>query len=112
MMTDSERLDGLLKQMRAAFDERRWDESIQIFGELNQLKLSRNMRVEANCIAARSMVNLQSRSEARKLLSSVAGMEFTKPAPYVHLAQAYLDLKNFREVARVCERIIELSEGT
>lgn len=111
MMTESERLDGLLKQMRNAFDERRWDEAIQLFEEMRKFsKLPRNARVEATCLTARAMTNMQNRSGARKLLASIAGIEHTKAASYAHLAQAYMDLKNYREVARICERIVALEE--
>ncbi len=112
MMTEADRLDGLLKQVRAAFEERRWEETIQVFEALNQVgKLPRNMRVEATCLAARSMANMKNRSGARKLLAGIAGIEHTKAAPYAHLAQAYMDLRNYREVARICERIMTLEES-
>lgn len=112
MMTDSERLDVLLRQMRTSFDERRWEETIQLFGELSKFKLPRNARIEATCLAARSMTSLQNRSGARRLLGTIANIEHTKAAPYVHLAQAYMDLKNYREVARICERVIALEEAS
>ena len=112
MMTESDRLDGLLKQMRNAFDERRWEETIQLFGEMSKFsKLPRNTRVEATCLTARSMASMKNRSGARKLLAGIAGIEHTKAAPYAHLAQAYMDLKNYREVARICERILALEEA-
>lgn len=53
MLTESDRLDGLLQQMRSAFEGRRWEETIQLFEELrNFQKLPRNARVEATCLAA------------------------------------------------------------
>lgn len=111
MMTESERLDGLLKQMRTAFDERRWEETVQLFDEVRSFgKLPRNARVEATCLAARAMVGMQNRPGARKLLSGIAVIEHTKAAPYAHLAQAYMDLKNYREVARICQQIISLDD--
>ncbi len=113
MMTESDRIDGLLKQMRAAFEERRWDETIQLFGELSKFsKLPRNARIEATCLTARSMTSMQNRSGARNLLSNIASTEHTKPAAYAHLAQAYMDLKNYREVARLCQRVIALEEAS
>lgn len=112
MVEESERLDGLLTRMRSAFEERRWEETIQLFGEMSEFsKLPRNTRVEATCLTARSMANMKNRSGARKLLAAIAGIEHTKAAPYAYLAQAYMDLKNYREVVRTCERIIALEEA-
>jgi hypothetical protein len=113
MISESDRVDALLKQMRTAFEERRWGETTQLFEELSNFpKIPRNARIEAACLAARSMANMQNRPGARKLLSTIAEIEYTKAAPYVHLAQAYMDLKNYREVARICQRIISLSDVT
>ena len=110
-MTEADRLDSLLKQMRAAFEERRFDETIQLFEEISKFrKIPRNVRIEATCLAARSMTSMQNRSGARKLLASVANIEHTKAAPYAHLAQAYMDLRNYREVVRLCERVIMLDD--
>jgi len=112
VITETSRLDGLLTQMRAAFGERRWEETIQLFGEMSKFrKLPRNVNVETTCLAARSMVNLNNRSGARKLLASIAEIEHKKAAPYTHLVQAYMDLRNYREVAKFCERIIALDEA-
>jgi len=112
MISESDRVDALLKQMRTAFEERRWDETTQLFEELSNFrKIPRNARIEAACLAARSMANMQNRPAARKLLSSISEIEYRKAAPYVHLAQAYMDLKNYREVARICQRIISLSDA-
>lgn len=112
MISESDRMDALLKQMRTAFEEKRWDETTQLFDELSNFrKIPRNTRIEASCLAARSMANMQNRPAARKLLSTIAEIEYTKAAPYVHLAQAYMDLKNYREVARICQRIISLSDA-
>lgn len=107
MAADGEVLESLLVQMREAFGERQWDTTIELFGELNEFgKMPRNMRVEATCLAARSMISLQNRPGARKLLNAIVGTEYAKAAPYAHLAQAYMDLKNYREVIRLCERIV------
>jgi hypothetical protein len=57
------------------------------------------------------MIALQDRAGARKLLSAVAGIEHAKAASFAHLAQAYMDLKNYREVVRLCERVIALDEA-
>mgnify|MGYP002790681767 CR=1 FL=1 len=111
MMAEAESLEALLARMREAFSERQWDQTLELFGEFAAYsKVPRNMRVEASCLAARSMIALQNRPAARKLLSSVAGIEHAKAASYAHLAQAYMDLKNYREVVRLCERVIALEE--
>lgn len=113
MIAEGDRLDGLLTRMRAAFGERRWDETVELFGELGEYrKVPRNARVEATCLAARAMIGLQNRPAARKLLGTLAGIELNKAAPYAHLAQAYMDLKNYREVARICERVIALDDAS
>ncbi|MFN4016061.1 MAG: hypothetical protein ACK4JB_12055 [Reyranella sp.] len=112
MMAEGESLEALLTRMRTSFGERQWNETVELFGELSGFsKVPRNIRVEATCLAARSMIALQNRPAARKMLSGVAGIEHAKAASYAHLAQAYMDLKNYREVVRLCERVIELEDA-
>lgn len=111
MTADGDVLDSLLVQMRASFGERQWDRTIELFSELNEFgKMPRNTRVEATCLAARSMIALQNRPAARKMLNSIAGVELAKAAPFAQLAQAYMDLKNYREVIRLCERIVAIDD--
>jgi len=69
------------------------------------------MRVEATCLAARALVARKERPAARALLKPLLNEDYTKPIHYDFLAHAFLDLRNYREAARLCERAGELQEA-
>jgi hypothetical protein len=48
------------------------------------------------------------RRRARDLLKELDGKAYPKPVHYEYLAYAYLDLKQFENAARACQRAHEL----
>jgi hypothetical protein len=98
--------------MRRAFDNRDWDEALAIYEQMRDLfKGQRNIRVEATCLAARALVARNDRPAARAVLKPIAMGDYTKAVHYDFLAHAFLDLKNYRETVRVCERAAALLEA-
>ena len=101
----------LLIEMRDAFARRDWEATLNVYWRLRDMFAGqRNLRVEATCLAARAMVGQGDRPGARALLKPVGTSEYTKAVHYDFLAHAFLDLKNYKEVARVCERADALIE--
>lgn len=110
--TQSETGRGLLVDMRKAFENRDWDETLAIYERLRDMfKGQRNLRVEATCLAARALVARNERPAARAVLKPIALGDYTKAVHYDFLARAFLDMKNYREAARVCERAAVLVEA-
>ena len=102
---------ALLVEMREAFDRREWDRTLEIYGRLREVFVGqRNLRVEGTCLAARALVARNDRAAARSLLKPIGTSEYTKAIHYHFLAHAFLDLRSYREVARVCERAAALLE--
>jgi len=97
-----------LAQMRRAFDAREWMEAISLFQELLATKPNRGQRVEATCLAARAIATTGQRRRARELIKELDGKAFKKPVHYEFLAYAYLDLKQYENAGKACERAEEL----
>jgi hypothetical protein len=103
---------ALLTTMREAFSRRDFDGALAAFEQLAATnKLPRNMRIEATCLATRALVARKDRLAARALLKSLRSDDYSKPIHYDFLAHAYLDLRNYKEAARVCERAAALIEA-
>lgn len=98
----------LIVEMRASFSRSDWDGTTRIYERIAGMKTDRGLRLEATCLAARTLVAIQQRSAARQLLATVATGEYKKPPHYEYLARAYLDLKQYKDAAAACERAEEL----
>ena len=113
MVDDADRdaTQALLAEMRQAFDGGKWDTVLDLYSQTStHFKGQRGARVEATCLASRSLVRKNDRPAARSLLRPIAGGEFAKAIHYDFLAHAFLDLKNYKDAARVCERADALVE--
>lgn len=105
-------LIDMMHAMREAFDRRDWDQTLILFQEMDDLKvLSRNTLVESVCLAARAMAAMNDRPGSRKLLKVLDKVQLSKPVHYALMAQAYMDLKNYKETARLCELVVALQEN-
>lgn len=101
----------LIDEMRASFSRSDWDDTTRIFERIAGLKTDRGLRLEATCLAVRTLVAIKQRSAARHLLATVATGEYKKPPHYEYLARAYLDLKQYKEAAAACERAEALRQA-
>jgi hypothetical protein len=102
----------LLVEIRAAFDRRDWDRTLAVYEQMGDtLKSQRSLRVEATCLAARALIARNDRSGGRSLLKWIAESEYRKPIHYHFIAQAFLDLRNYKEAARACEHADALIEA-
>src|SRR5258707_106632 len=111
MATQKEINQDILGQLRAAFASGDWQKTVKIYGEMvENVKLPRGVRVEATCLAARALTAQKERSPARALLRQIGSEAYQKAIHYDFLARAYLDLRNYKEVVRCCERALEISE--
>lgn len=99
-----------LAGLREAFERRDWAETLAMYDQLRGIKGQRSVRLEATCLAVRALVAQKDRSAARALLRSVTETEYSKPVHYVFLARAFLDLMQFKQAAKACERADELRE--
>lgn len=99
-----------LALLREAFERRDWTETLATYEQLRDIKGQRAVRLEATCLAARALAAQKDRSGARALLTTVAGMEYSKPVHYVFLAHAFLDLMQLKQAAMACERADELRQ--
>jgi predicted Zn-dependent protease len=98
--------------MRESFLRRDFEETLAAFQQLAEVgRMPRNTRIEATCLAARALIASKDRSGARALLKPLLAEDYTKPIHYDFLAHAFLDLRNYREAARLCERAGELQEA-
>ncbi len=103
---------ALLTVMREAYSRRHFEETLAAFEQLAAIgRIPRNMRIEATCLAARALIASKNRPAARALLKPLLGEDYTKPIHYDFLAHAFLDLRNYREAARLCERADALIEA-
>jgi hypothetical protein len=110
--TDIDFARSSLADMRRAFENRDWGETLAIYEQQRDaFKKERNLRVEATCLAARALVARSDRPGARAVLKPIAMSNYTKAVHYHFLAHAFLDLKNYREVVRLCERAAELVDA-
>ena len=98
----------LIVEMRTSFSRSDWDGTTRSYERLAGLKADRGLRLEATCLAVRTLVVIQQRSAARQLLATVATGDYTKAPHYEFLARAYLDLKQYKDAAAACERAEEL----
>lgn len=98
----------LIARMRESFGRGDWDETMDAYKQIASIKADRPAKLEATCLAARTLVVAKDRTAARRLLESVSKGEYKKPAHYEFLARAHLDLKQYKEAAAACERAQEL----
>jgi hypothetical protein len=110
--TDIDFARSALVDMRTAFENRKWEETLAIYEQVRELfKKERNLRIEGACLAARALVARNERSAARAVLRPIAMGNYSKAVHYDFLAHAFLDLKNYGEVARVCALAAELVDA-
>lgn len=96
-------------EMRTQFTNGHWDEVVDLYeGIRDELKGSRQLRLEASCLASRSWAALKNRANARAVLAPVAKTEFNKPVHYEFLARAFLDLKLYQDAANACHKAHDL----
>jgi len=98
----------LIEEIRASFARGDWDGTTGIYEQISGLKTDRAIRLEATCLTARALVAAKQRPAARQLVKSLEKNEYKKPAHYEFLARAYLDLKQYKNAAKACERAEEL----
>jgi predicted Zn-dependent protease len=98
----------LIARMRESFAGGDWDGTLDAYKQMAGIKADRPAKLEATCLAARTLVATKDRTTARKVLDSVSKGEYRKPAHYEFLARAHLDLKQYKEAAAACERAHEL----
>jgi predicted Zn-dependent protease len=102
----------LLTAMREAFTKRDFEGTLAAFRHLiEMIRVPRNMRLEATCLAARALIARKDRSGARALLKPLLAENDTNPIHYDFLAHAFLDLRNYREAARLCDRAAALVDA-
>jgi hypothetical protein len=107
-----EAAQALIVDMREAFERREWTEALTSYEQLRPLlKGRRSVRIEATCLAARALTAQKDRSRARALLKPLAEGEYTRAIHCDALAHAFLDLRNYREAARMCEAAETLHEA-
>lgn len=111
-MSKKELEQDLLVQLRTAFAAGDWQKTQAICDSMQDLvKKKASIRVEATSLLVRALAAQKDRSGARALLKKIAGEEYPKAVHYDFLARAYLDVKNYKEVIRCCERAVTL-QGT
>ena len=104
--------EALLNGMREAFAQRDFEQTLAGFQQLSETgRMPRNIRIEATCLAARALTASKERSAARALLKPLLDDAYPRPIHYDFLAHAFLDLRNYAEAARMCERAAELQEA-
>ena len=96
--------DNLLQEMRRSFQANDWDEVLRAFEQVQEMKTGRAVRIETTCLAARSFAATKQRPAARALLRKLNTSGLKKPVHYEFLARAYLDLKQYKHAAEVCEQ--------
>lgn len=101
-------VQGLVEEMRTAFDQRDWDKALTIYERVSDMRGTRALRLEASCLAARAFAAAKQRSAARAVLRKLSTESYRKPVHYEFLARAYLDLKQYKNAAEACERAEEL----
>lgn len=99
---------ALIARMRESFGRGDRDGTISTYKQISRIKTDRATKLEATCLAARTLVIAKDRTTARRLVESVSNGEYKRPAHYEFLARAHLDLKQYKEAATACERAHEL----
>jgi tetratricopeptide (TPR) repeat protein len=94
----------LLAEMRDAFDAHDWDSALALFQQLLRIKPDRAKRLEATCLAVRAQTHKGQRRRARELIKELDGKVYKKPVHYGFLAYAYLELRQYENAAKACER--------
>src|SRR5262245_46018542 len=94
----------LMAQLRGAFHERDWSGALALFQRLLAANPNRGQRVEATCLAVRALASSGQRRRARELIKDLDSKVYRKPVHYEFLAHAYLDLKQYENAAKACER--------
>lgn len=111
-MADPDASGELLSAMREAFARNDFQQTLAAFQRLSDMgRMRRSLRVETTCLAARAHIARQERPAARALLRPLLDVTYTKVVHYDFLAHAFLDLRNYREAARMCHRAGELHEA-
>jgi uncharacterized protein HemY len=111
-MIKKEMEQDLLVQLRAAFAAGDWQKTRAIHDSMQDfLKKKASARVEATSLLARSLVAQKDRSGARALLKRIGDTEYPKAIHYDFLARAYLDVRNYKEVIRCCERVVAIQQA-
>lgn len=100
--------ETLVGEMRDAFARSDWDATIGLYERVAEIKLSRGLKLEATCLAARTLSAAKQRPAARVLLNKVSAAKYKRAVHYEFLARAHLDLKQYQEAAAACERAEEL----
>lgn len=109
MNSEKEMELGLLRELREAFASGAWGKTQAIYETMPDIvKRKRNIRVEATCLVARALEAQKDRGAARALLKQIGKEEFPKAIHYDFLARAYMDIRNYKEVIRCCERAAAL----
>jgi hypothetical protein len=89
-----------------------WRKTLTIHEKMADIVKRRQCgRVEATSLAARALVAWRERNAARALLKRIEDEEFPKKVHYDFLARAFMDLRNYNEVIRCCERAVRLGEA-
>ena len=110
--TDIDFARSALVDMRRGFANCEWEETLAIYQQVRDLfKKERNLRIEGACLASRALVARNDRPAARAVLKPIAMGTYSKAVHYDFLAHAFLDLKNYGEVARVCALAAELVDA-
>jgi hypothetical protein len=94
----------LLAQMRDAFHAGRWGETLSLCQQLVKMNPGRARRLEGRCLAVRALARNGQRREARDLVKELDSKVYKKPVHYEFLAYAYLELKQYQNAAKACER--------
>ena len=98
----------LIAQMRECFGQGDRDGTLSAYEQIAGIKADRSAKLEATCLAVRTLVAGKDRTTARRLLDRVSTGEYKRPAHYEFLARAHLELKQYKEAATACERAHEL----
>lgn len=111
-MNKKELEQDLLVQLRTAFAAGDWQKTKEIHDSMREfVKNKASIRVEATSLLARALAAQKDRSGARSLLKKIGEEEYPKAVHYDFLARAYLDVRNYREVIRCCERALTLQDS-
>src|SRR5437867_34692 len=98
----------VLAQMRSAFDAGEWPKTLSLCQQLLKMNPGRARRLEGRCLAVRALARNGQRREARELAKELDSKSYKKPVHYEFLAFAYLELKQYENAAKACQRAEEL----
>lgn len=111
-MNDKQMLRGEMLKIREAFRREDWTATLDAHERLReQLRRERALRLEATCLAVRALAAQKNRAAARALLETVVASTYSKSSHYEFIARAYLDLKQYNDVARVCQQAHAVREA-